>query len=674
MGGQGSREEMLIFLFLLFAETVSGRDNQKENNMSIDSMKSFQSKEFLGFDKLPSYGNNVLLPVGSEYSETLDSSSSPREITLRVGSPRTSCSRNTIDMIEECGDIFALTSLGLDCLVRFLILSQASMESADMQSIKWANSILDSETHLYHQKGEEKGIVQNKVLYTFAINGMEKGQEKGQGQGQNIDHGHGQGVSDRQGNGRQREALVTCSNRFALPSAPITLPVFLSLFNVASSEIELEDPFDGPYAINIFIPDVDSDCNISEVVLSTSNLLSSLSLFMEDVNDVYSASVREECKGKQQQKQLDDFITLYTRKKSIEVKDETEMTKSSILPLDSTDSDLNGSIGLSTRNSRNINKSVAPENSTIAFFGPKPNSPKNTIKHRKSINTRVISPTFVVPVITVDGSQSSQSINDYDHSSTESGATDTTIDSSSITDTCKNNLSSISIVQKNGANVPHPTLSPSFSSSILAALSFSSHGAPTHTSTDGLIPSNTTRNKLTTGGLGTVHPSMQSTELANISIDPLSLFVSSACGLVNLGNTCFMSSALQCLVHSPLVKEYFMSNKFRNHLNVRNPLGTKGVLTEEFASLIESMWGMALKARIAITSGQVNHNLYKRQSKPQISNGNSLLSLTSLGTPLAPCFAPFNFKRVLQTCKSQFQGQEQQDVQEFLAELMVNLI
>jgi hypothetical protein len=61
------------------------------------------------------------------------------------------------------------------------------------------------------------------------------------------------------------------------------------------------------------------------------------------------------------------------------------------------------------------------------------------------------------------------------------------------------------------------------------------------------------------------------------------------CGLHNLGNTCYMNSALQCLAHSPLLSPYFLSGRFQQHLNKRNVLGTGGVLTQEFVGLLKNL-------------------------------------------------------------------------------------
>uniref|UniRef100_A0A8C7M9K2 Ubiquitin carboxyl-terminal hydrolase n=1 Tax=Oncorhynchus kisutch TaxID=8019 RepID=A0A8C7M9K2_ONCKI len=104
------------------------------------------------------------------------------------------------------------------------------------------------------------------------------------------------------------------------------------------------------------------------------------------------------------------------------------------------------------------------------------------------------------------------------------------------------------------------------------------------------------------------------------------------CGLSNLGNTCFMNSALQCLSNASPLTEYFLDDQYEAEINRENPLGMRGEIAESYADLVKQMW----------------------------------LSRSSY-------VAPRTFKTQVGRFAPQFSGYQQQDSQELLAFLMDGL-
>ena len=61
-------------------------------------------------------------------------------------------------------------------------------------------------------------------------------------------------------------------------------------------------------------------------------------------------------------------------------------------------------------------------------------------------------------------------------------------------------------------------------------------------------------------------------------------------GLINMGNSCYLNSSLQCLSHIKELTTYFLSGRYKQDLNRENFMGTKGLLADEYGLLMQELW------------------------------------------------------------------------------------
>ena len=75
-------------------------------------------------------------------------------------------------------------------------------------------------------------------------------------------------------------------------------------------------------------------------------------------------------------------------------------------------------------------------------------------------------------------------------------------------------------------------------------------------------------------------------------------------GIRNHGNTCFMNAVIQCLGHTDLLVEYFITDHYKHDIKRNNKqnarkYGTKGDLTENLGVLLKSVWTLQYSSNIS---------------------------------------------------------------------------
>ena len=132
------------------------------------------------------------------------------------------------------------------------------------------------------------------------------------------------------------------------------------------------------------------------------------------------------------------------------------------------------------------------------------------------------------------------------------------------------------------------------------------------------------------------------------------------CGLINLGNTCYLNSILQCLLHLPELVTYMLSQKLNEdleynkkinqHLTERDKIRQELIykLINEFILILNQMW----------------------QGYSFNNNNNNEINDKSISINSKNVLEPKNFKKILEEIYPQFEGCSQQDAHEVLTSIL----